>query len=125
MDNAGGMTTARALPRTATVPGWVRGILELTLILALWVFYSLARLLADTNMQPALHRANELLHVESVQFVAEALEGAGGAVGPQRCQSQRLGRYEDSRYLARISHRHENVAFLDLQTEQRIQLSDD
>ncbi|MEP9362070.1 phosphatase PAP2 family protein [Nocardioides sp. CN2-186] len=60
------MATAPAYTQTRTVPRWVRGIFELLLILALWVFYSLARLVADTSMQPALHRANELLHVESI-----------------------------------------------------------
>jgi len=44
----------------------MRGVLELLLILAFWVVYSLARLLADTSMQPALARANEVLHVESL-----------------------------------------------------------
>ena len=34
--------------------------------MALWVVYSLARLLADTSMQPALERANDLLHVEDL-----------------------------------------------------------
>ncbi|KQW49033.1 hypothetical protein ASC77_10020 [Nocardioides sp. Root1257] len=60
------MTTAPALARQRTVPGWARALLELLLILALWVFYSLARLLADTSMQPALHRANDLLHIEDL-----------------------------------------------------------
>jgi hypothetical protein len=44
----------------------VRGIFELVLIVALWVVYSLARLLADTNMQPALRRANELVDIEGL-----------------------------------------------------------
>jgi hypothetical protein len=44
----------------------VRGVGELVLILALWVVYSLARLLADTSMGPAHHRANELLNLEGV-----------------------------------------------------------
>src|SRR6478736_6662276 len=66
MKDAGVVTTAPALARTRTLPSWVRAIFELLLILALWVFYSLARLLADTSLQPALHRANELLHVEGL-----------------------------------------------------------
>ena len=66
MKDAGAVTMAPALARTRTVPGWARAILELLLILALWVFYSLARLLADTSMQPALDRANDLLHVEDL-----------------------------------------------------------
>ncbi|MDF1605688.1 phosphatase PAP2 family protein [Nocardioides sp. YIM 152315] len=60
------MTTAPAMARTRTLPVWVRGILELLLILALWVLYSLARLLADTSMQPAIDRANDLLHIEQL-----------------------------------------------------------
>ena len=66
MKDAGVVTTAPALARTRTLPGWVRGLLELVLILALWVFYSLARLLANTSLQPALDRANDLLHVEDL-----------------------------------------------------------
>jgi hypothetical protein len=66
MNNAGAVSIAAALARSRPMPRWVRGIFELVLILALWVVYSLARLLADTNMQPALHRANELLHLESL-----------------------------------------------------------
>ncbi len=66
MRDAGAVATAPVYTQTRTVPRWVRAIFELLLILALWVFYSLARLVADTSMQPALHRANELLHVESV-----------------------------------------------------------
>lgn len=72
MEDAGVVTTTPVrTPRSSStadhvLPGWVRGILELLLILALWVFYSLARLLADTNMKPALARANDLLHVEGV-----------------------------------------------------------
>ncbi|WP_345520510.1 phosphatase PAP2 family protein [Nocardioides conyzicola] len=60
------MTTAPALARQRTMPGWARAIMELLLILALWVFYSLARLLADTSLQPALNRANDLLHIEDL-----------------------------------------------------------
>ncbi|HEY0950622.1 phosphatase PAP2 family protein [Nocardioides sp.] len=60
------MSTAPALARTHPWPRWARGIFELLLIVALWVVYSLARLLADTNMKPALHRANELLHIEGI-----------------------------------------------------------
>ena len=66
MKDAGAVTTAPALARQRTMPGWARAIIELLLILALWVFYSLARLLADTSLQPALDRANELLHIEDL-----------------------------------------------------------
>jgi PAP2 superfamily protein len=66
MKDAGAVTTAPAPARTATTPRWVRGLFELALILALWVFYSLARLLADTSLHPALNRANDLLHVENL-----------------------------------------------------------
>ncbi|GAA1795164.1 phosphatase PAP2 family protein [Nocardioides hankookensis] len=66
MEDAGAVTTAPALARERTVPGWARALLELLLILALWVFYSLARLLANTSMQPALDRANDLLHIEDL-----------------------------------------------------------
>ena len=65
MNNAGAVT-ASALARSRPMPRWVRGIFELVLIMGLWVVYSLARLLADTNMQPALERANELLHLEGL-----------------------------------------------------------
>ncbi|MBZ5737698.1 phosphatase PAP2 family protein [Nocardioides mangrovi] len=62
------MTTAPALrPKgDRTTPRWVRAIFELLLILGLWVLYSLARLLADTSMKPALSRANDLLHIENL-----------------------------------------------------------
>ncbi|MFC7492745.1 MULTISPECIES: phosphatase PAP2 family protein [unclassified Nocardioides] len=60
------MTTAPAVARTRTLPIWARGLLELALILGLWVLYSLARLLADTSMKPALDRANDLLHIEKL-----------------------------------------------------------
>lgn len=66
MNNAGAVSTAPALARSQTMPRWVRGLFELVLILGLWVLYSLARLLADTNMQPALQRANELLDIEGL-----------------------------------------------------------
>jgi hypothetical protein len=68
MKDAGAVATAtaRALDQGKRMPRWARGILELLLILALWVVYSLARLLADTNMGPALRRANELIHVEEL-----------------------------------------------------------
>jgi hypothetical protein len=66
MRDAGAVTTAPALARRKTTPGWARAILELLLILALWVFYSLARLLADTSLQPALDRAKDLLHIEDL-----------------------------------------------------------
>jgi hypothetical protein len=66
MKDAGAVTSAPALARQRTTPGWVRALLELALILALWVFYSLARLLADTSLQPALDRAKDLLHIEDL-----------------------------------------------------------
>jgi hypothetical protein len=53
-----GFTLRRRYPRL------VRGLLELTLILTLWVAYSFSRLFADTAMGPALRRAHELLHLE-------------------------------------------------------------
>jgi hypothetical protein len=66
MKDAGAVTTAPALAHQRTKSRWARAALELLLILALWVFYSLARLLADTSLQPALDRANDLLHVETL-----------------------------------------------------------
>ncbi len=68
MNDVGAVTTAPAYARSRprTLPGWLRAVLEVVLILGLWVIYSLARLLADTNMDPALHRANELLHLEKL-----------------------------------------------------------
>jgi hypothetical protein len=66
MNNAGAVTSAPAYAQSRTVPGWLRAILEIVLIMGLWVIYSLARLLADTNMAPALHRAKELLHLEEL-----------------------------------------------------------
>lgn len=66
MNNAGAVTTAPALAQTPALPRWVRAGLELLLILAFWVLYSLARLLADTSMQPALERANDLFRFEGV-----------------------------------------------------------
>jgi hypothetical protein len=60
------VTTAPALARVTALPGWVRASLEVVLVLALWVLYSLARLLADTRMGPALGRARHLLHLESI-----------------------------------------------------------
>lgn len=66
MNNAGAVSTASALARSHPMPGWVRGLFELVLIMGLWVVYSLARLLADTNMQPALQRANELVDIEGL-----------------------------------------------------------
>ena len=68
MENVGAVTTAPALgpKRVRSMPGWIRAVLELGLILGLWVLYSLARLLADTSMQPALSRANDLLHLENL-----------------------------------------------------------
>src|SRR3954454_11820924 len=65
MKDAGAVSTVRTLDRPS-LPGWARGILELVLILALWVLYSLARLLANTSLAPALHRANDLVHVENL-----------------------------------------------------------
>lgn len=64
MNNAGAVTTAPALARTRALPGWLRAALEALLILGLWVLYSLARLVADTSMAPALDRAHELLQFE-------------------------------------------------------------
>lgn len=70
MSNAGAVTTAPAYaPDRRTIPRWVRAILEVVLVMGLWVLYSLARLLADTNMDPALHRANELLHLEGLMGI--------------------------------------------------------
>lgn len=64
MNEAGAVTTAPVSARAATLPGWVRAIIEVLVILALWVVYSLARLLADTAMGPAVDRAHELLQFE-------------------------------------------------------------
>jgi hypothetical protein len=64
MDKAGAVSTAPAFARTRSLPGWARAGFELLLILGLWVFYSLARLLANTNLNPALDRAHELLQFE-------------------------------------------------------------
>ena len=69
MNNAGAVTTAPAYAPGRTIPRWVRAILEVVLVMGLWVLYSLARLLADTNMDPALHRANELLHLEGLMGI--------------------------------------------------------
>jgi len=69
MNDAGAVSNARAYAPHRPMPRWMRAILELVLILGLWVLYSLARLLADTNMDPALQRANELLHVESLMGI--------------------------------------------------------
>ena len=69
MNNAGAVTSAPAYARGQAPrhqPRWLRALLEVVLILGLWVVYSLARLLADTDMGPALHRANELLHLEDL-----------------------------------------------------------
>lgn len=65
MNNAGAVRTAPAYARNRFAP-WLRALLEVVLILGLWVLYSLARLLADTNMVPALRRAQELLHLEKI-----------------------------------------------------------
>lgn len=64
MNDVGAVTTAPALTRSRSLPGWARAVLEVLLVAALWVLYSLARLLADTNMDPALDRAHELLQFE-------------------------------------------------------------
>lgn len=64
MNEAGAVTTAPVAARTGTLPGWVRAIIEVLVILGLWVVYSLARLLADTAMGPAVGRAHELLQFE-------------------------------------------------------------
>ena len=48
----------RRYPRT------VRGVLELVLVLGLWAAYSLSRLLANTSMAAAMHRAHDLLDIE-------------------------------------------------------------
>jgi hypothetical protein len=64
MNEVGAVTTAPTLAQSRSLPGWARAGLELVLVLALWVLYSLARLLADTDMGPALHRAHELLQLE-------------------------------------------------------------
>ena len=64
MDEAGAVTTAPPQARTKALPGWARGALEIVLIFALWVLYSLARLLADADMKEALTRAERLLHIE-------------------------------------------------------------
>lgn len=72
MNNAGAVNPAPAYARGREPrhqPRWLRALLEVVLILGLWVLYSLARLLADTNMGPALHRANELLHLEELMGI--------------------------------------------------------
>jgi hypothetical protein len=66
MDEVGAVTTASPLDRARALPVWVRGLLEVLLILTLWVLYSLARLLADTDMDEALARARGLLHFERI-----------------------------------------------------------
>lgn len=70
MKDGGAVATASSLARnrSSSRPAvrWLRGVLELGLVLVLWVIYSLARLLADTSMKPALQRANDLLHVEDL-----------------------------------------------------------
>ncbi|MCR6030333.1 inositol phosphorylceramide synthase [Nocardioides sp. zg-579] len=43
-----------------------RGVVELALVLTLYVLYSGSRLFADDSLAPALVRAQELLHVESL-----------------------------------------------------------
>jgi hypothetical protein len=45
-------------------PAVARAVLEVALVVGLWIAYSVSRLLAETAMGPALHRANELLGVE-------------------------------------------------------------
>ncbi len=64
MNEAGAVTTAPTLAQNRQLPGWARAGFEALLILGLWVLYSLARLLADTSMAPAVKRAHELLQFE-------------------------------------------------------------
>ena len=59
------------MPSLPAIPGMrkkhpriVRGVLELLLVLSLWVAYSLSRLFADTDMDPAMARARDLLNIE-------------------------------------------------------------
>lgn len=66
MDEAGVVTAAPPLDDERVLPTWLRGILETLLILSLWVVYSLARLLADTDMTEAFGRARHLLHLEGL-----------------------------------------------------------
>ncbi|CAI9416268.1 hypothetical protein HIDPHFAB_02731 [Nocardioides sp. T2.26MG-1] len=66
MNHAGAVSTASALARAHPWPRWARGLFELVLVVGLWVLYSLARLLADTNMAPALRRADELVDIEGL-----------------------------------------------------------
>ena len=66
MDEVGAVTAASPIHRSRNLPTWLRGILEIVLIFTLWVIYSLARLLADTDMQSALARARDLLHLEGL-----------------------------------------------------------
>ncbi|MCW2797177.1 MAG: integral rane protein [Nocardioides sp.] len=51
------------LPR---YPRLRRGLQELALILTLYVAYTSSRMFASNAMTPALHRANELLHLEEL-----------------------------------------------------------
>lgn len=60
----------RSAGAVRTAPAWLRGVIEVLLIAVLYVFYSLARLIADTDMKPALDRANSLLHIEGVLGIA-------------------------------------------------------
>jgi hypothetical protein len=63
------VTAASPLDRARALPTWLRGLLEFLLILTLWVLYSLARLLADTDVPSALGRARDLLHLEGVMGI--------------------------------------------------------
>lgn len=73
MNDAGAVSTAPAYARTThavrTMPRWARAILEVFIIFGLWVIYSLARLLADADMNEALDRANRLLHLEKLMGI--------------------------------------------------------
>jgi len=69
MNEAGAVSAPSPLHHARPLPTWLRGLLEIALILTLWVFYSLARLLADTDVPSALARARDLLHVEGVMHI--------------------------------------------------------
>ena len=58
------MPSLTGIPGVRRHPRIVRGVLELLLVLSLWVAYSLSRLFADADMDPAMARAQELLHIE-------------------------------------------------------------
>src|SRR6478609_7443160 len=84
MKHAGAMDTAPAVARAQTLPRWARAGFELLLILALWVFYSLARLLADTSLRPALNRANDLLYVVTAGVLIWLWRLGADRYGPAR-----------------------------------------